>query len=529
MAKNLQERIELKFNISMLDRVIIALLTTLSNKKFVKNVHTLFNIISRESYVTDIEKEIRVYLINKMTALILEKNLSTTEELLSELNVDGKFYNECTTILNEYCDAYLSPEDLAMVDEVVSSQLKYGIIEKKTDALIDAINGIKAEAYDDFNTEIQRVEDMVADISANFRKVRESIEETKYDINLSDDLLVSKLQEIIDEEKNPSSRIKTGIQHFNEMLGGGFEAERLYCLMAVAKGFKSGLMLNIAMWAKKYNKIKAKDPNKIPVIVYVSMENTIKETLKRSCVYSFGNGFKFSLYTSKQIQEMLVQSEIASKDGCQIEMLYRPDKSITTADLNGILDDLEKEGKECVMLILDYMNRIRPANIRKNSETRFELSDISNELSTIAKVRSIPVITATQMNREAFRLLEDAETFDEKVAAANRMGASQIGESIAIVQNVDMAIILNRINNTVKNEKGQTEYEDKYLLINCVASRGNTPTVNKFQIRFANGNDLRLVEDFYEEHPLTTQTVEQGISQRISNGINGVERRTRKI
>jgi hypothetical protein len=92
-----------------------------------------------------------------------------------------------------------------------------------------------------------------------------------------------------------------------------------------------------------------------------------------------------------------------------------------------------------------------------------------------------------------------------------------------------MAIILNRINNTVKNEKGQTEYEDKYLLINCVASRGNTPTVNKFQIRFANGNDLRLVEDFYEEHPLTTQTVEQGISQRISNGINGVERRTRKI
>ena len=73
------------------------------------------------------------------------------------------------------------------------------------------------------------------------------------------------------------------------------------------------------------------------------------------------------------------------------------------------------------------------------------------------------------------------------------MGASQIGEAIAIVQNVDMAIILNRITNSVKNAAGQVEYEDKYLMLNCVASRGNSPSINKFQIRFANGNDLRLI------------------------------------
>ena len=516
MAKTLTQRIELKFNIPMLDRVIIAVLTSLSNKKFIKNVKELFSNITNESYQTDFEKQYRVYLIRKFVELILDKNLNTKEELLSEVNLDGKFYNECVSLLNELHDAYLSPEELATVDETISSQLKYGVIEKKADELIDLVNIIKAEAYDDFDEEMGKLENIVSSLSNDFHSVKESIEETKFDVNLSDILLVSKLQEIIDDENNPSSKIKTGIQALNSMLNGGFEAERLYCLMAVAKGFKSGLMLNIAMWAKKYNKIKPKDPNKKPVVVYLSMENTIKETLKRTCVYEFGNNFKASNYTANQIHEML-SSTVASPEGCSIEMLYRPDKSISTADLDGILDDLEKDGKECVMLILDYLNRIRSANSKKGSEMRFELSDISNELASIAKTRSIPVITATQLNREAFKILEDADSYEEKVAAAGKLGASHIGEAIAIVQNVDMAVTLARLNNTKCNENGEIEYDDKFLLMKCIASRGNTPTVNNFQIRFATVNDLRLIEDINEKQSLATFTTEQHIGERTTN------------
>lgn len=528
MAKTLEERIELKFNIPMLERVIIAVLTNVANKKFIKNVDELFNHITLESYATDFEKEVRVYLIRKMGNLILSKNLTTKEEILSELNIDGRYYEECTELLNRLHDAYLSPTDLDVVDSMISSELKYGVIEKRTDDLIDVINTIKAEAYEDFDEEMDKVGNLVHELSLKFRDVKESINETRFDINLSDELLLTKIQELIDDENNPSHKIQTGIKAFNELLGGGFEAERLYCLMAVAKGFKSGLMLNIALWAKKYNKIKPKDPAKKPVIVYLSMENTVKETLKRICVHSFGNGFKANAYNAPQIQSMLSQNEVASKDGCQIEILYRPDKSISTEDIYGILDDLEKEGKECVMFILDYLNRIRPSSVRKTGEERFALSDISNELSTIAKVKQIPVITATQMNREAFRLLEDAQTYEEKVAAAGRMGASQIGEAIAIVQNVDMAIILNRITNSVKNAAGQVEYEDKYLMLNCVASRGNSPSINKFQIRFANGNDLRLMEDYNLDKSLATFSTEENIAERM-NRSNGISRPIRKV
>ena len=118
-----QEKIALKFNLAMLDRTIIAILTTVSNKKFISNISKLFNILTKESYVVEYEKEFRVYLIKKMTSLILSNNLTTKEELLSELNVDGKYYDACTNILNLYHDEYLSPEELDNLDKMISNQL----------------------------------------------------------------------------------------------------------------------------------------------------------------------------------------------------------------------------------------------------------------------------------------------------------------------------------------------------------------------------------------------------------------------
>ena len=58
---------------------------------------------------------------------------------------------------------------------------------------------------------------------------------------------------------------------------------------------------------------------------------------------------------------------------------------------------VEKEGKECVFLVQDYIKRIRSTVNHK--ELRFELSIISDEFKTIAKDREIPILTAMQLNR----------------------------------------------------------------------------------------------------------------------------------
>ena len=223
----------------------------------------------------------------------------------------------------------------------------------------------------------------------------------------------------------------------------GLERGRCYCALGVAKGWKSGFLLNAASWAKRYNTFTTHDPKLKPCIVYLSMENTNEETIKRLWAHCFGNDSDIANYDKIQAASMLENAGLFTPNNPnspEIIIWYRPNKSINTADLNIMLEDLKKEGRECVLLILDYLKRIRP--VEQSKELRIELSNITNELKTIAMEQDIPILTAMQLNREAFKTLEEADSFDEKVKASDKLGASNVGESIDIIQNVDKIVPL---------------------------------------------------------------------------------------
>jgi len=168
------------------------------------------------------------------------------------------------------------------------------------------------------------------------------------------------------------------------------------------------------------------------------MENSIDETIKRIWSHAFGNNSEMSQYEPAQAARMLEEQRIFTPnkpDLPELVIWHRSTKSINTADMNAMLDDLEKEGKECVFLVQDYVKRIRSTVNHK--ELRFELSIVSDEFSSIAKEREIPILTAMQMNRDAFRQYEASTTMEGQISAVEKMGASNVGESIDLIQNVD--------------------------------------------------------------------------------------------
>ena len=291
---------------------------------------------------------------------------------------------------------------------------------------------------------------------------------------------------------------------------------RLYCALGVAKGFKSGFMLNALCSAKKYNTIATKDPKKRPVIVYLTMENSIEETIKRIWGYAHGDNIEIADYEPAVAMNMLEKAKIFTPNdpnSPEIAIWYRSNRSINTNDLIGLLDDLEKDGKECVFLILDYLKRIRSTS--PNKELRFELGQITDELAAMAKDRDIPILTAMQLNREAFRALEDADGFDKKIAASDKLGASNIGESIDIIQNADYAFIVNRMENIQRNDNGDIESHDRYLFVKLIACRAKQPKITSFTHRFRNDNGMQLIEDINLKIPQSTATDEDLIKRRI--------------
>jgi replicative DNA helicase len=522
VAKNFKEKITMRFNVSQLDRTIVALLNNGYNKKFAANVLRLFNLFMEESYKNDYEKELRVFLVKKIALVTTERDIQNKDAILTFLDISGRMETEATEILNNLFQFEIDVKELEMLDKMISQQLKYSIIGNDATTLSDLISNFQTDNYEDFEKFMENFHTVVDGMGKSLRSARESIDDAKSDLSLGSDTFINVLNKIIQQDRNPGAKIKSGIRAINEAFNGGFEKGRVYLALGLAKGWKSGFLLNSAIWALKYNKFQTKNPHLKPVVVYLTMENTIDETIKRIWSHSFGNNNEMSAYEPAIAARMLEEQRIFTPnrpDLPELVIWHRSTKSINTADMSSLLDDLEKEGKECVFLVQDYIKRIRSTVNHK--ELRFELSIVSDEFASIAKERDIPILSAMQLNREAFREFEASATMEGQISAIEKMGASNVGESIDLIQNVDYAFILGRTQNSHLNERDEVEYSDRYLIFKLIAARGKAPKITSFKHRFKDANDMALIEDVNMPTSISVLTYEDVAKDRIAN--NGVK------
>lgn len=173
--------------------------------------------------MNDYEKEIRVYIIKEITSIIIENNIEDKESILSFLDTDGKYYENSIEILNELYELDIPETELLLLDKTISNQLKYSAIVEKSDRLSDMLVNIRADNYDDLEDAITEFGQELDSMNRDIKGARESIESSKHDVSLSSSGFVNTLGNIIDIERNPSSRVKTGLQYLNTMFGSGME------------------------------------------------------------------------------------------------------------------------------------------------------------------------------------------------------------------------------------------------------------------------------------------------------------------
>jgi len=81
---------------------------------------------------------------------------------------------------------------------------------------------------------------------------------------------------------------------------------------------------------------------------------------------------------------------------------------------------------------------------------------------------------------------------------------------------VDYAFILGRANNVQYNEKGEIDYNDRYLIFKLIASRGKQPKITSFKHRFKDGNDMSLIEDVNKPTSVSILTVDDLVKDRVA-------------
>jgi len=493
-------KLQFKFDITMLNMMIgyIFKKSVQITRKSLTNMRRLFDILDVSIYENNEQAYARVnFIINALNAKLVEG-----------FENDEMIINYCRTdISNEYNDEIIENLPLYMkinydeirhINKSVEDRLQYYYLLIYKDPIYDTVERLDSGEYKSFYEINNKLFNICTDFINHTRKVKSL--DSGDEFSLSNENFESNVMDIVTKLKNPSRQIRTGIQKLNEILSPAFMSGRLYTFMGLPGGWKSGMLLKVLRDTKKYNTgIQVKKPGKRPCALMITMENDIAETVERLFNMAISDE-NIRDKTPKQVIDLIKKSgELSLTDDNDIDIVirYYPNRSIDTSDIYTIIDDLADDGKEVIILVLDYLKRIKPAEYSKEEKT--ELKNITNELKTIALEYDIPVVTAHQLNRAGANTI-DAAMMSNKEDLARFLGRSNVGSAWEIVENCDWVCIIN-----VEKKRSTGQY---YLTFKRVKIRyKNVSDLGYFNHPFEMNNRMRLIDDIYMEKSLSEDSL----------------------
>ena len=218
------------------------------------------------------------------------------------------------------------------------------------------------------------------------------------------------MKNVVAETKDVRSADKvilTGIRGLNTLLSPGYLSGCLYVYAGLPGNYKSGILLKSHVDTLRFNEhLKNTTNGKTPISMYISMENTMAQTVRRLWSLLFPTA-DMSMFSVDEITEMI--NNTLTEKGMRSVILYYGYREKSTADLANIIRSYNDENNEVVAVHLDYIKRIRPGrtDTAATANEKAELNAIMNELKLICSQFNIPIVTGHQLNREAARMVDD--------------------------------------------------------------------------------------------------------------------------
>lgn len=389
----------------------------------------------------------------------------------------------------------METEEVKYVDNFINTNLRSANIQENKDELIQILDAFDIGQYDNKTALMNLFFDKIKGMLNYERRIALQANYER-EVDFGSKELTQQLSDIIEEAHNPKRYIYSGLKWLNEMVGGAFEAGRCYMFLGPPKSFKSGLLLTLVLWFRKFNPhIEASDPRKKPYIIYLTQENSVQETIERIYAMETNSNLRFKDLTKKNIIEGLTDGvNFTIKDSnIGLKIMYRPSGSITTDDIYTIIEDAEDEGKEVICFCHDHIKKMRPRIGLTRSERHIELGSISEDFCTIAKVKNLVFLATAHMNRNSLNAIETMKSAG-KTGFVKALRTSDIGESLQMSENCDISIVVER------EFYANMQYVQGFKLLH---TRVTYPEHDMFYVPFApneykegSNNTIRLLEDF---------------------------------
>lgn len=492
IVKNKKAKLPVNFDLNSLNLMCTYVLTENRNIKRGQyiNLRNLMELLDLDKYKNDQERYKRVIFIKKALEGRLIKGLNDPRAIIKYVN--GGLLDTDIIDINNFIG--MSNSEIDWINETVSNTLSSSFLYENAQEGIDILTRFLAAEAKDISSSFLEAKEWIRNMNNQFRKNEVTLSSDRI-FSLKSEDFSNMVRDTYNSVMSSYRHLVTGMQGFNQLIGGGFENTRCYLLLGLTGVGKSLTMLNIAYQLKKYNRgFKPKDPTKIPCIILLTMENTVEETIQR--LFNIATGCDMKDFSVEQVIEMLRNDgELYLTGDNPIDLIikYKPNRSVDTSYLYTLTEDLEDEGYEVICMIQDHVKRIK--SVSGNPDLRLELGDVVNEMKTFAIIKDIPVITDSHLNREGAKIIDQSST-RSTMDLTRMLGKSNIGESLLMLDNIDLGIILNKEYDADGNE---------YMVFKNIKQRVQTYRdyiCQPFQV-----GTIKLIEDFYSPIPVFKESL----------------------
>lgn len=207
----------------------------------------------------------------------------------------------------------------------------------------------------------------------------------------------------ISEEANEleSSRVPTGIKHFDDEIGGGLKGGELGIILAPPKGFKSGTMLNFAYGAMRKDLYK-NSPVRGTNVAYFTLElseQLVAARFDRRCalqpkskVIEDPSGYATRL-------QMMMNTVCT---GSKLFIKGYKSKQATCDTFRAYLDRMyDEEGVQFGEIFVDYLDLVKSSDSKSRKESWEDAALICEDLRDIAIEYNVPIWSACRATKDA--------------------------------------------------------------------------------------------------------------------------------
>ena len=433
-----------KIDVTPFDRAMLDLACRYSvsqnssiRKHGITNLNNALKLLNEDSFTDHSMKLKYKFLVETVKQRM--KGISDRDILISSANnvvdvgplvADNDFLKEVTT------------ENVDWFNEQISEMLHQSYLSKNAVPIMNMCSNYINSDFRERRGQTEGFRDMCSTMMEHFRQCDVSDDSTDNLFRLSN--MEEGITEIHKQITSPTFKLVTGMIGLNAMLGGGFEAGNVYAFLGLPGEGKTVTLENILYQLWNNNKgYQCKDKTKKPCIVLLTMENFVRQTVCALFhILTKGGDMKQCNTAEEAIEEFKKHAfrfDPNDKQSIEIVIKYKPINSIDTNYLYKMVEDLEDEGYEVIAFLQDYIKRIRPTD--RTGDSYMDLGTIIDEFKTFAMVKKIPVITASQLNRDAANKIDNGRN-KNKSDLVNMLTRSNIGESIRVIENLDGAFMI---------------------------------------------------------------------------------------